>query len=261
MRGREDRMTIAITRPVSPAISRCELTHIGREAIELARAIEQHEAYERCLEALGCRVVRLPVEPELPDSVFVEDTAVVVDELAVMTRPGAASRRPETASMARALAAYRPVATIEAPGTLDGGDVLRIGRRLFVGRTPRSNPDGIARLRALLAPHGYTVEAVPVTGCLHLKSAVTQVAPQTVLVNPSWVDPAAFALHGVIEVDPSEPHAANTLLLGDTLVVAAAYPRTAGRLEAAGLRLARLEMSELAKAEGALTCCSVILTG
>lgn len=254
-------MTIAITRPISPAINCCELTHLLREPIDLARATQQHEAYERCLQELGCRLVRLPIEPELPDSVFVEDTAVVVDELAVMTRLGAESRRAETASVARELARHRRLAAIEAPGTLDGGDVLRIGRRLFVGRTGRSNPDGIAMLRALLAPHGYNVEAVPVAGCLHLKSAVTQVAPGTVLVNPAWVDPAAFAPHDVIEVDPSEPHAANTLLLGETLVVSAAYPRTAGRLEAAGLRLARLEMSELAKAEGALTCCSVILAG
>lgn len=254
-------MTIAITRPVSPAIQRCELTHIDREPIDLGRAVDQHAAYERCLEELGCRLVRLPVEPELPDSVFVEDTAVVVDELAVLTRPGAASRRPETVSVARALAAYRPLATIEAPGTLDGGDVLRVGRRFFVGQTGRSDGAGTTQLRALLAPHGYTVEAVPVTGCLHLKSAVTQVADGTVLVNPRWVDPAAFAPLRVVEVDPGEPGAANTLVLGGAVVAAAAYPRTVARLEALGLRVVRLEMSELAKAEGALTCCSLLLAG
>jgi dimethylargininase len=245
-------MTIAITRPVSPAINRCELTHLHREPIDLGRAIEQHEAYERCLEELGCRVVRVPVGPELADSVFVEDTAVVVDKLAVMTRPGAASRRAETASVARAL---------EAPGTLDGGDVLRVGRRLFVGQTGRSSAEGIAQLRVLLAPHGYTVEAVPVTGCLHLKSAVTQVATDAVLVNPQWVDPSAFRPSRAIEVDPGEPSAANTLMLGGTVVAASAYPRTAARLEALGLRVVRLDMSELAKAEGALTCCCLLLAG
>jgi dimethylargininase len=255
----EERMTIAIARPVSPAINRCELTHLDREPIDLHRAADQHEAYERCLAELGCRVVRVPAEPELPDSVFVEDTAVVVDELAVMTRPGAVSRRAETASVARVLAEFRPLATIEAPGTLDGGDVLRVGRRFFVGQTGRSDRTGAAMLRALLEPHGYTVEAVPVTGCLHLKSAVSQVAAGAVLVNPLWVDATAFAPLRVVEVDPGEPAAANTLVLGGTVVAAVAYPRTAARLEALGLRVVRLDMSELAKAEGALTCCSLLL--
>ena len=254
-------MTIAITRPVSPAISRCELTHIDRKPIDLDRAIQQHGAYERCLAELGCRVVSLPPEPELPDAVFVEDAAVVVDELAVLTRPGAPSRRAETASVGRALAEFRPLGRIEAPGTLDGGDVLRLGRRFLVGQTGRSNAPGIDMLRTLLAPHGYTVEAVPVRGCLHLKSAVTRVAENAVLLNPAWVDAAAFAPSTCVEVDPAEPHAANALVVGQTVVVAAAYPCTAARLEAMGLRVVRLDMSELAKAEGALTCCSLILEG
>lgn len=252
-------MTIALTRPVSPAINRCELTHIDREPIDLDRAIRQHAAYERCLAELGCRVASVPAEPELPDAVFVEDTAVVVDELAVLTRPGAPSRRAETISVGRALAEYRPLARIEAPGTLDGGDVLRVGRQLFVGQTGRSNAAGIDMLRTLLAPHGYAVEAVAVQGCLHLKSAVTRVAEGAVLLNPDWVDAAPFDQFTCVRVDPAEPHAANALVLGEAVVVAAAYPRTAARLEAMGLRVVRLDMSELAKAEGALTCCSLIL--
>ena len=250
---------LAITRAVSPALARCELTHLAREPIDVPGAGAQHAAYERALESLGCRVVSLAAEPDLPDSVFVEDTAVVVDELAVITRPGASSRRPETAAIACALAAYRPLAEIVAPGTLDGGDVLRLGRRVLVGRSGRSNDAGIAQLAALLRPHGYTVEGVSVSGCLHLKSAVTQVAPDAVLLNPAWVDPAVFAGWRAIEVDPSEPYAANALLIGDAAIYPLALPRTAARLERAGVRLVTVDVSELAKAEGAVTCCSIVL--
>jgi dimethylargininase len=252
-------MTVAITREISPAITRCELTHLQREPIDAALAARQHEAYERRLAELGCRVVSLPAERELPDSVFVEDMAVVVDELAVLTRPGAESRRDETTSVARVLADYRPIAAIEAPGTLDGGDVLRLGRRVFVGLSLRSNQEGIEQLRALLSPHGYIVKALPVTGCLHLKSAVPQVAPDTVLFNPAWVDPVAFEGLRHIETDPAQPYAANALLIGDTVIYPVAFPRTAARLQRARIRLAPVDVSELAKAEGAVTCCSLIL--
>ncbi len=254
-------MPIAITRKVSPAIVRCELTHLARAPIDVARAAAQHEVYERTLAALGCAVVSLPEEPELPDAVFVEDTAVVVDEVAVISRPGAASRRPETASVAAVLARYRPVVTIATPGTLDGGDVLRLGRRLFVGVSGRTNRAGIDQLRAALAPYGYTVEAVPVHGCLHLKSAVTQVAPDAVLVNPAWVDAGAFFGFTAIRVDPGEPFAANALMIGDAVIYPEAFPATAAALAGVGVALATVDVSELAKAEGAVTCCSLILAG
>jgi dimethylargininase len=254
-------MPIAITRKVSPAIARCELTHLARSPIDVGLAGSQHEAYERTLSKLGCWVVSLPAAPDLPDSVFVEDTAVVVDEVAVITRPGSRSRRPETASVAAVLAKYRPIVAIEAPGTIDGGDVLRLGRRLFVGLTERTNREGINQLRALLSPHGYVVELVPVSGCLHLKSAVTQVAPDTVLVNAAWVDAAAFAGFTRIDVDPGEPYAANALMVGDMVLYPEAFPFTAAQLDRAGVRIVTVDVSELAKAEGAVTCCSILLTG
>jgi len=252
-------MPTAITRKVSPTITRCELTHLQRELIDVSRALAQHEAYEQALADLGCRVVSLAAEPGLPDSVFIEDTAVVLDQLAVVMRPGAASRRAETPAVARVLAEYRPIATIEAPGTLDGGDVLRVGRRVFVGLSVRSNREGIEQLRTLLSPHGYEVEALLVTGCLHLKSAVTQVASEVILLNPEWVNPAAFDRYKRIELDPSEPYAANGLLIGDAVLYPTAFPRTAARLDGAGIRLVPVDVSELAKAEGAVTCCSLIL--
>jgi dimethylargininase len=250
---------VALTREVSPAIGACELTHLSRQPIDLERARAQHRSYEHALAALGCRVVRLPADPSLPDSVFVEDTAVVTDEVAVITRPGAASRRPETESVARALAPYRPLLSIEAPATLDGGDVLRLGRRVFVGLSSRTTEVGVAALRSRLGPLGYTVEGVPVSGCLHLKSAATAIGSDVVLVNPAWVDPGAFGAASVVEVEPEEPFAANAVLVGEALLVAAAFPRTRERLERRGLHVLAVDLSELAKAEGALTCCSLVL--
>ncbi|MBL8190405.1 MAG: dimethylargininase [Acidobacteria bacterium] len=251
-------MLIAITREVSPAIADCELTHLEREPIDPARAAAQHHEYERCLEQLGCRVQRLPVEPTLPDSVFVEDAAVVVEELAVITRPGAVSRRPEVVSVAQALKAYRPHGFIESPGTLDGGDVLRLGKTLFVGLTQRTNPEGIRQLAALLAPFGYEVRAVPIADCLHLKTAVTQVTADTLLINQAWIDASVFAGWKLIDVDAAEPFAANALQVGDTVIYPTSFPATRAKLEHHKINVLPVDASELGKAEGGVTCCSLI---
>ena len=252
-------MKIALTRRISPSIIHCELTHLERQPIDYPNALRQHAAYEACLEALGCRVQQLPGDPGMPDCVFIEDTALVLDEVAVITRPGAESRRSETAAVADALAAYRSLYFIEPPGTLDGGDILRLGKSLYVGISGRSNVEGIRQLSSLLGLSGYTVQGVPLSDCLHLKSAVTQVAGDTLLVNPRWVAPAVFGAWQLVEVDPQEPYAANALLLGEAVVYPSAYTRTAARLERLGLSLHRVDVSELAKAEGGVTCCSLIL--
>ena len=254
-------MQIAITRGVSAGIAACELTHLERQAIDLERARAQHHAYEEALVRAGCRVESLPALDGLPDSVFVEDVAVVLDEIAIVTRPGAESRRPETAQIAPVLSNYRRVTFIQAPGTLDGGDVLRIGRRIFAGRSGRSNESGIEQLRTVAWPYGYTVTALPLRGCLHLKSAVTEVAPGVVLVNPAWVAPADFGHVSVIDVDPTEPYAANGLLVGERLIYPESFPRTRKRLEAAGIGIEAVDVSELQKAEGAVTCCSLVFSG
>lgn len=225
-------MFIALTRAVPPSIVHCELSHLERVPIDVDRAVAQHEQYERALERLGCRVQRLAPEPEMPDSVFVEDTAVVLDHVAIITRPGAESRRGETRSMAEALKPYRELASIEDPGTVDGGDVLRLGDTLYVGLSARTNEEGIRQLRRFAS-----VVAVPVTKCLHLKSAVTDVAEGTLLINTKWIDPKHFAGFELIEAEQ-----ANALRVGDAVI----YPGD-------------VPMDELAKAEGALTCCSVIV--
>ncbi|WP_460876928.1 dimethylarginine dimethylaminohydrolase family protein [Rhodanobacter koreensis] len=251
-------MWIAVTREVSPALGDCELSYVPRTLIDAARAGRQHHDYQRALEESGCRLVMLPAEPAWPDSVFVEDVAIVLDEVAIMTRPGALSRRAEVASVAAALRSYRPVLAIESPGTLDGGDVLRLGRTLYVGQSARSNAQGIGQLRELLAGHGYAVHGVPTRGCLHLKSAVTQLDDDTLLLQPAWVDRERFTGFRIIEVDPAEPHAANVLRIGDALLMPASFPRTRQRLLDAGFKVTTVDVSELQKAEGAVTCCSLV---
>lgn len=252
-------MKLAITRQVSRAIVRCELTYVAREPIDIDRARQQHAEYERALHDLGLAVLSLPEEPELPDSVFVEDTALILDEVAILLRPGAASRRAEMESVAEVLGRFREVKRIRPPACIDGGDILRMGHRVLVGRSGRTDAGGIDQLRELLTPFGYNVEEVDFSGCLHLKSAATEVAPDTILVNPAWVNPATFRGVKSIAVDPSEPHGANALLVGEILLFPSAFPLTRTRLEHEGMRLRLIEADELGKAEGGLTCCSLIL--
>ncbi len=249
---------VALTREVSAAIAHCELTHLARTPIDVDRARAQHAAYERALVDAGYRVERLRATGDMPDSVFIEDIALVFDEVAVIARPGAASRRAEIPAVADALRSYRAIAAIEAPGTLDGGDVLRIGRRVFVGVSSRTNAAGVTQLRDALAPYGYTVHEVPVTGCLHLKSAVTAASEELLIVNTAWLADEAFRGFERLAVDPAEPMAANVLRLDDRLIVSASFPRTNDRLAARGFRVVPVDASELAKAEGAVTCCSLI---
>ena len=251
---------IAYTRAVPAGIARCELTHLARTPINVSVAQQQHEQYETALRQAGLDVRRLTTRDDLGDSVFVEDTAVVVDELAVITRPGASSRRREVDSVRQALEELRRIVTIEAPATLDGGDVLVLDRTVLVGLTPRTNVAGIEQLRAAMAPAGYEVSGVPVQGCLHLKSAVTRAGAETLVANPSWVDLAHFRDWEVVPVDAVEPFAGNVLWLGEATIVAAEFEHTNSALaRAVGNRLIPVPASELAKAEGGVTCCSLIV--
>ena len=261
-------MLTAITRAVSPALTQCELSFIPRQPINLQLAQAQHRAYEQLLEKLGARVISLPAEPALPDSMFVEDPALVLDELAVIFPLGTASRRPEAASLAAALEQFRKLAYVTLPGTIEGGDILRIGRRLFVGLTKRSNAEGIRQLAGILAPHDYEVIGVEVTGCLHLKSAVTYLGRKqasgsratlaTLLANRAWFNTEPFTGFEWIDIDPAEPHAANALAFHGTTIFPASFPRTRARIEAAGFHVTPLDISELQKAESGLTCSSLL---
>jgi dimethylargininase len=251
-------MLTAITRAVSPAIVHCELSFIDRKPIDLAKAQEQHQAYECLLEKLGALLISLSAEPMLPDSMFVEDPAIVLDELAVIFPLGTESRRPEAASLAKALSKFRKLEYLSLPGTLEGGDILRIGRKLYAGLTRRSNAEGIRQLAAILKPHGYEVITVPVAGCLHLKSAVTYLGRNMLLANRAWFDSTPLSGYEWTDVDPGEPHSANALALGGTVIFPASFPRTRARLEAHRFHVSPLDIAELQKAESGLTCSSLL---
>jgi len=252
-------MLIAYTREVSPALADCELTHLEREHLDIAGARAEHEVYESMLERLGANVRRLPPAPHLPDGVFVEDAAIVLDEVAVIARPGAPSRQPETASVEAALAAHRPLLHVYAPATLDGGDVLVAGRKIYIGLSTRTSRDAIQQLADQLAPYGYAVLPVPFSGCLHLKSAVTRIAEDLMLLNPAWVAADAFTGYRALAVDPAEPQAANALALGGAVIHPLQHARTRARLESAGLTVVTVPQVELAKAEAGVTCCSLLV--
>jgi dimethylargininase len=251
-------MLTAITRAVSPALIECELSFIPRQPIDLAIAQQQHHAYEKLLGELGAQVISLPAEPALPDSMFVEDPALVVNELAVIFPLGSETRRGEAATIAAALAPFRKLARVELPGTVEGGDILRLGRKLYVGLTARSNAAGISQLAGIVAPYGYQVIGVPVTGCLHLKSAVTWLGNNTLLGNRAWFDSALIKDHDWVEVDPGEPHAGNALAIAGTVMFPASFVRTRARIAARGFHVAPIDISELQKAESGLTCSSLL---
>lgn len=248
----------AIVRQPSDALSRCELTYLERQPIDVSRAAAQHAAYVAALEARGVTVHALPPDPDLPDAVFVEDAAIVLDECAVITRPGAATRRPEIDAVSAAFDGHRPLVPIVAPGTLEGGDVLTIGRTLFVGQTRRTNAGGTSQLAAAVEPYGYVVVPVRLVGCLHLKSAITYAGRETVVLNPDWIDVGHFARWRRVSVPAEEPYGANVLLAGGVVHVAASAPRTGGKLDALGFQTLPLDTSEFEKAEAALTCLSLL---
>jgi dimethylargininase len=250
---------IALTREISPALASCELTHLPRVPIDVAQARAQHREYEQALVEAGCHVERLPSGADMPDSVFVEDIAIVFDEVAIVTRPGAESRRREVPAVAEALKKYRSLCDIAAPGTLDGGDVLVVGRRVYVGLSTRTNADAVAQMTTALMPYGYAVCGVTLRDCLHLKSAVTAIGDDLLLLNPVWISRDVFRGYRFIDVDPDEPMAANALRIGDVVIYPKAFPRTAERLARQGLTIRTVDASEVAKAEGAVTCCSVII--
>ena len=251
-------MLMALTRAISPALQDCQLTHLSRAPIDLDLARAQHADYEWALVEAGCTVRQLDSSPDLPDSVFVEDAAVMLPEGAVITRPGVEPRRAEIPVVAAALARHGvALHQIEPPATLDGGDVLVIGHDVFIGESGRTNVAAIEQMRRLLKPR-YRVRAVPVEGCLHLKSAVTAVSDDTLLINRAWVPDKIFKDFTLIDVDANEPYAANALRVADRVIYPAAFPRTQEQLASHGVRVRTVDVSELAKAEGAVTCCSLI---
>ena len=252
-------VVIAVTRQVSPRFNECEITHIDRSPINIDIASAQHEGYVQALKDMGCELIELPAEADLPDSVFVEDTAFILPEATVITRPGADSRRPETESIIRALRPYRELLFINEPGTVDGGDVLVLDQDILVGMSTRSNQAAVDQINILVGKFGYRAQGVELHDCLHLKSAVTRVDAKTLLINRNWVDTHHFPGFDLIDVDASEPFAANCLPVNGEIIFPAAFPKTRVKLEARGYKIRTVQVDELAKAEGAVTCCSLII--
>ncbi|OYU14481.1 MAG: dimethylargininase [Alphaproteobacteria bacterium PA4] len=248
-------MIHALTRLPGP-LDRAELTHIDRVPVDMARALAQHAAYRAALTRAGASVTVLPALPDHPDCCFVEDTAVMLPELTIVTRPGAASRRGEIAAIVPHLPGDRPQLVITAPGTIDGGDVMVVGRDIFIGLTRRTNAEAVAQVAAGVAAHGYRVTAVPLAKALHLKTAVSALADDLVLVNTDWLDPAIFGRRHIASA-PGEPFAGNSLTVGNT-VFHATGEQTLARIAAAGFAVEFLDISEFAKAEAGLTCLSLI---
>ena len=252
-------MLVALTRGVSSNIGDCLLTHLTRQQIDAEKAINQHRAYEDCLRQVGLRVISLPGEPELPDSVFIEDPAIVLDEIALIGRMGAVKRRAEAESLAPVLSAVRPLKFMDGPGTLEGGDRVRIGRTLFVGVSSRTNMRGVEQLRTMLGPYDYEVRPVKVKGCLHLTTGCSYIGRHTVLMNSDWIDAGVFKDFEIITTPPEEPWAANTIAIGDgAILVSASFPRTRALLEQRGFEVHVADISELEKAEAGLSCMSLI---
>lgn len=251
-------MLYAITRAVSRSLASCELTWLEREPIDIDLAIAQHNDYERALTQLGARVISLPEQPAMPDAVFVEDPLLVFDEVAIVTRPGAQSRQAECESLAAAIEPFRAVHRMLTPATLEGGDVVRIGPDVFVGLSSRTNTAGVDELTELLTPFGYKVHPVDVRGCLHLKSACCSLGEGKILANRAWLDVGSLRGYQIIDVAPGEPAAANVLRIGDTVLMPAVFPHTQEIIRRHGLDVLTVDISELMKAEAAITCSSVL---
>ena len=249
-------MLHALTRLPGP-LGHAELTHIDRVAVDMAAADAQHAAYCAALEAAGARVTVLPALSDFPDCCFVEDTAVILPELVIRTRPGAVSRQGEVAAIAPHLPTDRPHFTVAAPGTIDGGDVMVAGRDIYIGLTRRTNAAAVAQVAEAVKAHGYRVTGVPLARALHLKTAVSALADDLVLVNTDWLDPALFGGRRHIASAPGEPFAGNSLTVGGT-VFHATGERTLARIAAAGFDVRFLDISEFAKAEAGLTCLSLV---
>jgi dimethylargininase len=250
-------MNTALTRRVSPSIGDCQLTFVSRQRIDYAKACAQQQNYERLLKDLGYNVISMQPQAKLPDAVFVEDCAVVLDELAVMGRPARESRRDEVHSVAQVLAQYRLVEFLEA-GTIEGGDVISNGKTLYVGISTRTEARGASQLQEVVSRYGYEVKTVAVPGCLHLSTAASFLKEDLVLVNPEWVDTTAFRNYKIVPIIRSEPWAANVLMLDETVVAPESCPETCAMLRELGFHVLTVDISELQKAEGGITCMSLV---
>jgi len=249
---------VAITHVPSPNMQRGERTFVDELVVDYELSLRQHAEYRAALQRCGAEVIVLDVNRTMPDCVFVEDTAIVLRELAVMMSPGAESRRGEPAGIEPALRQFREVRRVKRPATIDGGDVVVAGRSIYVGESPRTNSEGIAALRETLAPFGYSVTGVPVRQCLHLKTACSALPDGRFLVNAEWIDASPLPAERLVSVPADEPWAGDVLVIGNQIILAEAFPQTADLLSGLGFETIPVAVSEFAKVEGGVTCLSLV---
>jgi dimethylargininase len=250
---------LALTHLPSPFLDQGQRTHVRRQTVDYDLALRQHADYCQMLRDCGANVETLDVNRDEPDSTFIEDTAIVLDEIAVLASMGAIARQKEPAGIEQVLRKYRTIEPILPPATLEGGDVLRVGRILLVGLSARTNGAGVHALESIVKCYGYHVLPVRVTGCLHLKTACTALPDGGLLVNPAWVDAEALKPFEQIPLPVEEPLAANTLFINSKVCMPAAYPLTADMLRRRGFDVRTVSLSEFAKVEGSVTCLSLIV--
>ncbi|MEO7096179.1 MAG: arginine deiminase-related protein [Polyangiales bacterium] len=255
---------IAFTRPIPSSFAQATTAIAPDPPIDVARAGAQHAAYVRALAGLGVQVIQLEADDRFPDGCFVEDCAVIGGGVGLITRPGAATRRGEVDSVAEALAAHGKLTALhrmEAPATLDGGDCLRVGRTLYVGLSQRTNAAGVARAIEVFAPHGIRVAPVPLAqlGVLHLKCVCSALGDDRVLLAEGTIPRETFAGLDVVMIPNDEAYAANCLAHGGSALVSSGFAATHETLDRAGVRVVPLETSEIRKADGALTCLSILV--
>ena len=252
-------MPVALTRQPAQSLVQCEVSHVERKPIDFSLAVQQHQNYCRTLQQHGLDVQALPPDESYPDSVFVEDNAIVLDEIAVLTTMGAVSRQGEPALLKPILSGYRKVVEIALPARIEGGDVFRVGKALYVGCSTRTNHEGIEALRRVAGPFGYVVHPIEVHGCLHLKTACSLLDDETLLVNSAWIDVNTLRDFRLLPVPVNEPVGANVLRVGQGILANASYPATIKMLETRGYEISALDISEFSKAEAGLTCLSLII--
>jgi len=259
-KGKENQImfTRAIARKPGPNFAQGLTTAVNDDPPNYEILVKQHEAYINTLKSsIGLKVILLDALPNHPDAYFVEDTAVVAAHVAVITNPGAETRKGEEKTIAPVLARYRKTENIQAPGTVDGGDVLQVGEHFFIGVSERTNPEGADQLGRILEGYGYTWTTVAVGAGLHFKSSVNYVGKNTLLVTEDFTGHEQLKGYDTIVVDRTESYAANTLFINDHLLIPRGYPGTRKKLEALGFKIIELETSEVRKMDGGLTCMSI----
>lgn len=250
--------TIAIVRDVPDSFQKCLTSFHTKVQIDVALAKHQHQQYCNTLSSLGLKLIRIEADDTLPDCCFTEDTAIVVDDFAVITIPGAPGRILETIEIEKILSPLKTIVHITNPGTIDGGDVLKIGKKIFIGNSARTNVEGISQVDTIVKPLGYEVIPVKIQDTLHLKSVCTYLGGGCILLAEGYLDDKIFSEYDKVVVPKEEEYCANCLVVKGNVLIPKGFPKTKGLIEMKGYRVVELDMSEIEKAEGALTCLSVI---